>query len=164
MEYEYDMDEPYAGRILWARLAVYGVAFVLVFLLGNCLGGRGKVPESEVVDLQQNIAELAEENKRLEDRVAALGADPQPAESPAPGETPTDEPDADATPDAQAASDGDEMRTYEVKSGDSLYGIAHKMYGDGSKYRLIVEENGLSADDPITVGQELRIPPDPDDD
>lgn len=47
--------------------------------------------------------------------------------------------------------------TYTVKKGDSLWSIASKQLGKGSKYKLIQSANGL-AGTVIRVGQKLKIP------
>lgn len=51
-------------------------------------------------------------------------------------------------------------RTYTVKSGDTLWAIAEKMYGSGGKYMKIFEANTsiLKNPDKIFPGQELVIP------
>ena len=49
------------------------------------------------------------------------------------------------------------MSQYTVKSGDSLWGIAEKLLGDGNKYREIQRANHLSGDT-IYPGQVLTIP------
>jgi nucleoid-associated protein YgaU len=46
---------------------------------------------------------------------------------------------------------------YTVKEGDTLFLIAQKYYGEGSKYSEIVKDNNLSNEN-IEVGQELNIP------
>lgn len=48
--------------------------------------------------------------------------------------------------------------TYEVKKGDTLYGISRAFYGDPEKYRLIMEENNIADPDMIKIGQILVIP------
>jgi serine/threonine protein phosphatase PrpC/LysM repeat protein len=48
--------------------------------------------------------------------------------------------------------------TYEVKKGDTLYGISRTFYGDPEKYRLIMEENNITDPEKIQVGQILVIP------
>lgn len=61
-----------------------------------------------------------------------------------------------------AGADGDwTSRTYTVESGDTLSGIAKKMYGNAGKYPVIFEANRpmLSDPDKIYPGQVLRIPP-----
>lgn len=187
MDYEYD-DEPLEGRVLWGRIAVYGVAFALVFLLGNCMGGGdGGTSEADLEELTEQVRTLASENTVLEQQLAAAtagqgasttGSDDTSAGEPETegGGTPTgdggngqaggesgDGGDSDGGDDG--GDDGDDgeaagTETYTVRSGDSLYAIATEFYGDGSKWRLIAEANGLDDDNRLTVGQELRIPPD----
>jgi len=55
---------------------------------------------------------------------------------------------------------GGDVVTYTVQSGDTLWSIAKKHYGEGSKYMEIFEANkGLLKDpDHIYPGQELKIP------
>lgn len=50
--------------------------------------------------------------------------------------------------------------TYTVVKGDSLWNIAKKHYGDGSKYKLIADANGDKIKNPnlIYPGQVLTIP------
>jgi nucleoid-associated protein YgaU len=68
-------------------------------------------------------------------------------------ESPEEPPDGaiDAESDAQ---------TYTVQSGDTLWRISEKIYGNGSSYMKIFEANtGLLKDpDQILPGQELKIP------
>jgi nucleoid-associated protein YgaU len=55
---------------------------------------------------------------------------------------------------------GAAARTYVVKSGDTLSGIAKSMYGDAGRWPAIFEANKDKISDPnlIHPGQELRIP------
>lgn len=48
--------------------------------------------------------------------------------------------------------------TYKVKSGDSLMMISRKFYGEDSKYKLIMEANGITNENLIAAGQVLKIP------
>lgn len=48
-------------------------------------------------------------------------------------------------------------KTYEVKKGDTLWGISDKLLGSGSKYKQIMDLNSL-ASDVIFPGQVLKIP------
>ena len=47
---------------------------------------------------------------------------------------------------------------YQVKSGDTLWTIAERFYGDGRRHRVIAVINHLTDPDHIVVGQELEIP------
>lgn len=47
--------------------------------------------------------------------------------------------------------------SYTVKKGDTLYAIAKKLTGDGSNYKAIANNNGISNPDKIYVGQVLLI-------
>lgn len=48
--------------------------------------------------------------------------------------------------------------TYKVKTNDTLWEIAKKYYGDGSKYTLIANENSISNPNMLNVGAEIIIP------
>jgi LysM repeat protein len=53
-----------------------------------------------------------------------------------------------------------QMQTYVVQSGDSLYAISRKFYGDSSRIDLIFEANRdvMRSKNSLSVGQKLRIP------
>lgn len=161
MDYDYDVDDDYGGRILWGRVAFFGVGLLLAFLLGRCAASG--VPQSEVEQRDAEIRELSEEVTRLQGEVEALriGGGPVQTQTEEPTATGTETPTSDGTgTDAPQTAEG--ARTYTVKDGDTLYTIAQELYGDGSKYTLIVEANGLSEDNPLREGQVLQIPPDPE--
>lgn len=50
-------------------------------------------------------------------------------------------------------------QTYIVQPGDTLYGIALDLYGDGAKFALIAQANGLDENRRIHSGMRLTIPP-----
>ncbi|BBZ33453.1 LysM peptidoglycan-binding domain-containing protein [Mycolicibacterium confluentis] len=49
-------------------------------------------------------------------------------------------------------------RTYTVVSGDTLWAISERFYGDGSKYQRIADASGVANPDLIHPGQVLTIP------
>lgn len=49
-------------------------------------------------------------------------------------------------------------RTYTVVSGDTLWAIAERFYGDGNRYHEIAAASGISNPDLINVGQVVTIP------
>jgi LysM repeat protein len=93
---------------------------------------------------------------------AAESAEPQvvpasveePVPAPAP---PAPEPEA-APPPPPPPPPPPAPRTYTVISGDTLWAIAERFYGDGSKYQRIADASGISNPDLIHPGQVLTIP------
>ena len=57
-----------------------------------------------------------------------------------------------------APTEAPEKRIYTVVSGDTLWAIAARFYGDGSQYPKIASANGIANPDLIMVGQKLTIP------
>lgn len=60
----------------------------------------------------------------------------------------------------RSSANAPKVRTYTVKNGDTLWGIAKKYYGDGAKYLTIYNANKGKIKNPnlIYVGQTLTIP------
>lgn len=84
----------------------------------------------------------------------AGGAEAPATEAPAaPTAAPAAPTEAPAAPTAAPA-----QRIYTVVSGDTLWAIAARFYGDGSKYPKIASANGIANPDLIMVGQKLTIP------
>ena len=78
---------------------------------------------------------------------------PEPeAAAPAAAEEPAVEEAAAAEPEPEAA------RTYTVESGDTLWAISERFYGDGNKYQIIADASGIANPDLIQPGQVLTIP------
>ncbi len=71
-----------------------------------------------------------------------------------------DQPAADRAAPESAPVSAPAQRTYTVVSGDTLWKIADRMYGNGSKYMKIFEANTgvLEHPDRILPGQDLVIP------
>jgi len=60
------------------------------------------------------------------------------------------------TPNADAY-----VEEYSIKAGDTLSGIAHRIYGDWRLWRLIADRNALVDVRVLAVGTTLLIPPKP---
>jgi nucleoid-associated protein YgaU len=60
----------------------------------------------------------------------------------------------------QVSSPAENTRFYVIQKGDTLYGIAQEMYGNGMKYPELFEANREVIEDPdkIYPGQKIRIP------
>jgi LysM repeat protein len=83
-------------------------------------------------------------------------------DAPPPPEPEAEAPAAPAPVEAEAAPAGEPepepARTYTVESGDTLWAISERFYGDGSKYQVIADASGISNPDLIQPGQVLTIP------
>lgn len=161
MEHDYELEDDYAPRVLWGRLAFFLLALVLAFAVGRCTKSAG-VAESDFKAEQQKVLALQSDNAVLEQQLDAAtsgqgnqdggnndGGNNDQGQDDEPSEAPGDEPIADG-------------QTYTVQSGDTLTTIAEEFYGDPTKFDLIVDANNLSEDTPLRVGQELVIPEDPE--
>ncbi|HVM35412.1 MAG TPA: LysM domain-containing protein [Actinomycetota bacterium] len=156
-DYEYDFDsepeeEPGGrGRVLWGRVAAFGGALLLAFLVGRA-SAPGGIPEEELRAARTEARAAEEEADQLRDELAAAQAETeQPAEEPTGGGGGKKQ--ADPEP---------ENEIYVVQSGDTLTTIAEKEYGDASLDDFLAEANpGI---DPLAlrVGQEIVIPPKPE--
>ncbi|TDZ80086.1 LysM domain/BON superfamily protein [Mycobacteroides salmoniphilum] len=80
---------------------------------------------------------------------------PVPPAEEAPAEEPAATAPAAAEPEAPAAP---EPRTYTVVSGDTLWAIAERFYGDGNQYQKIADASGVANPDLIQPGQVLTVP------
>jgi LysM repeat protein len=76
-----------------------------------------------------------------------------PAAEEAPAPVPEAEPASPPPPPPPPA-----VQTYTVVSGDTLWAISERFYGDGSKYQVIADASGVSNPDLIHPGQVLTIP------
>ena len=108
-------------------------------------------------------------------RPAIVSAEPRAQSTIAPTEEPTkrpyvfptpifiptyadDTPVPRSTPGATSVPLQPGTDTYTVQSGDSPWLIAQKVYGDGTKYKLIMDANGLTDQTKLRVGTVLKIP------
>ena len=89
---------------------------------------------------------------------------PPPPAAEAAEETAADEPAEEAVAEEAVSEAAPEpapepaARTYTVVSGDTLWAIAERFYGDGSKYQVIADASGVTDPDLIQPGQVLTIP------
>lgn len=147
-EWDYEEARDRGPRVLWGRVVALGLFLILAFLFG-----RWTAPAPTLTaKLDDARAELEAADRKiasLEDQLAAQSA---PEEETQPTPTPADE----QTP----AASGKE-RTYIVKSGDTLAGIAVRFYGDSTLDDVIAEANDITDPTSITPGQKLIIPPKP---
>ena len=103
---------------------------------------------------QQALTKASSEGQTLSQVLATLlvhwvGPVPRPAPAPSP---------PPAQPEPVQPAPAPVLRTYTIKRGDTLGGIAKAMYGNASKYRIIAEANHIADPRRIWVGQVLTIP------
>ncbi|ERB51661.1 lectin [Rhodococcus sp. P27] len=75
-------------------------------------------------------------------------------------EAPTAEaaPEPAPAPEPEPAPAAPAAQSYTVESGDTLWAIAERFYGDGNQYQRIADANGIPNPDLINAGQVLTIP------
>ena len=110
--------------------------------------GGAIADESERQKIIDVLAAIPGIDQVRDDMVVAATPAPEPAAPPA------------AAPANPPAAEEPEARTYTVASGDTLWKIAERMYGNGSQYMKIFEANTdiLEHPDRIFPGQKLMIP------
>lgn len=116
------------------------IGLCCVIVVAVCLSCQNQEPgEPEMV--------LPEAQPEVHEEVAPV---PEPA--PTPAEQAVVEPPAPAE------------TTYVVKSGDTLYSLAKRFYGDGKLSNVIYDANRDRIPHPrlMRVGTEIRIPPKPE--
>jgi hypothetical protein len=83
---------------------------------------------------------------------------PEPEVVPAAVEEPAPAPEPEPAPAPPPPPPPPAPRTYTVVSGDTLWAISERFYGDGSKYQRIADASGIANPDLIHPGQVLTIP------
>jgi hypothetical protein len=71
---------------------------------------------------------------------------------------PPPEPTEEAVDEKSGEGAEPSTRSYTVVSGDTLFAIAERFYGDGNRYPEIAAASGIANPDLIHPGQELTIP------
>jgi LysM repeat protein len=142
--WEYDTGSP-RGRVLWGRIIALVVALVVAFLFGRATaGGDGSVSKA-------SYAKVKRELQRAKAQIAGGGNTPVADETP----------EASPTPEPTASATSAKEKSYVVKSGDTLRGIALKFYGDASLDDVIAEANDITDPALLHEGLKLIIPPKP---
>lgn len=166
MDFEYDGADDLGGRILWGRVGVLAVAVLLFFMIGRCSAGGGidiaehealqeqlASEQSQVASLQANVGTLQQTIVDLNAQIASLQG----------GSTITgDGTTTDPTTGTETPSGAVAGQVYVVQPGDTLSDIADAVYGNPLQFGVIAQANGITESNPLQVGQELTIPPNPD--
>ena len=155
-DYEDEPQPPRPGRVLWGRVVILGAALLLVFLIGRATGGDGGVAQADYDEVVAERNDLRSEVATLEEQLDAA-REPTPAPTGSPGAAAGG---ADGATDPEDESEGGE--TYTVEAGDTLEIIAEEFYGDASLDDFLAEANGITDPERLFIGQELVIPPKPE--
>ena len=177
IEPSYEREDPFARgpRILWDRVAALGAGLVFAFLLGWLMAPGGS-PSADVTRLQRQHNEDTRTINSLEASLAAAAATqatptPSPGAALGGGAASGSGPTSTASPGSDTGATGGTSgaggsaqagKTYIVRSGDTLSGIATRFYGRSNHdlTTLIAQTNNL-ADPTIRPGMKLTIPPAP---
>ncbi len=107
-----------------------------------------KTMETEYEQLKLDNLSLTEQVENLQNQLGG-GSDENGGDQSGENET---------TNTSTPASTNSGSTTYTVQNGDTYWGIATKMYGNGSYYTRILTANGLTENDKIREGMTLTIP------
>jgi nucleoid-associated protein YgaU len=114
---------------------------------------KGKKDVRLVLQDDRNLVLYSGEDAVWSTKTETNAAPPPAAESTeAAVEAPETQAEEESAPETPAP------RTYTVVSGDTLFAIAERFYGDGNRYPEIAEASGVTNPDLIHPGQELVIP------
>ncbi|MEX2380777.1 MAG: LysM peptidoglycan-binding domain-containing protein [Opitutales bacterium] len=112
--------------------------------------------KEENLELKREVVELREEISRL-GSVPSREAEPNTTQSAS-----TNQPSSPSSPSQETRPETEaDPRTYEVVSGDTLYRISAKVYGNSRYWEEIYEANRdlLPSENALRIGMTLRIPP-----
>ena len=117
---------------------------------------KGKKNVKLVVQDDRNVVLYAADGPAWSAGTETDAPPPAPVEEPVVDEVVEVEPVAVAEPAAPPTPP--EPRTYTVESGDTLWAIAERFYGDGNRYPEIAAASGIANPDLIHPGQVVTIP------
>jgi LysM repeat protein len=145
---------PIAGRertIPQAGLGVVMVAVIAILVATRFAGGQGPTAPAAAASRSPTPIVAVGQSPTPEPSISA--APPSPAATAAPD--PTSTPRPSPTGEVAGATATAPARTYRVRSGDTLYGIALRF---GTTVKAIQELNGIDDPSRLRVGQVLQIP------
>lgn len=158
-------EEKHSGNSVLRIVIIVAAVVVLAFFIYKVASLSGQVTklneqvtsyktmEAEYEQLKLDNLSLTEQVENLQAQLGGnAGGDNNAAE---PSDTNSNSgSNAQTTP----ANTNSGSKTYTVQAGDTFWGIATKMYGNGSYYDRILTANGLTENDKIREGMTLTIP------
>lgn len=152
-EYEEICRTPKSTGMALGGILTIAVLIVLAFFVYRTVALSGQLKKANASieagsELSEKYEELKLENLALAEEIRSLkgsGEETVPEETTAASTEP-------ATAPVMSYND------YTVVAGDTFWGIAGKVYGDGSKFGLILEANGMTENSKLPIGTVLKIP------
>jgi len=144
--------------IMFHRQLPFVALTVAVGLGMTGCNNKPKAEEPPTTSTQPAFVEPAPEPAYAPTPTPAIA--PTPAPKPLPAQTSTSKKSASstATPAPKAAAKPKAKEPYVVQSGDTLTGIAKRVYGDPNKVKAIVAANPGLDPNKIKVGQKIILP------
>lgn len=156
-------EEKHSGNSVLRIVIIVVAVVVLAFFIYKVASLSGQVTKlneqvTSYKTMETEYEQLKLDNLSLTEQVESLQAQ---LGGNAGGDGSTTEPsDTNSSGSAQTtpANTNSGSKTYTVQAGDTFWGIATKMYGNGSYYDRILTANGLTENDKIREGMTLTIP------
>lgn len=156
-------EEKHSGNSVVRIVIVVAAIVVLAFFIYKVASLSGQVSKlNEQVEsyktMETEYEQLKLDNLSLTEQVENLQAQLGGGTTEGTDTTETTTNNTTTGSSSTTASSNSGARTYTVQAGDTYWGIATKMYGNGSYYERILSANGLTEKDTIREGMTLTIP------
>lgn len=164
---DYDDEDDYHGGLNKLSIILGMIGLVLiVFLIFKCVSLSSKLEDAQNQvtaneELSSRYEAIQLEKMQLEEQLANL-QNPN-AEGDTTGSEDTSSVGANTNTNTSSTggntttSSGNETE-YVVQPGDTAWGIAQKVYGNGAEYQKILDANNLKETDTLSDGAKLKIP------
>lgn len=159
-------DEKHSGLSVARVAIIVAVIVVFAFLIYRAAALSGQVSKlNEQIEtyktMEKDYEQLKLDNLSLTEQVESLTNQAKGETSN--GDDSNSSSDDSTTPastnnNSSGGTATTSSTTYTVQSGDTYWGIASKMYGNGSYYTKILSANGLSENDKLREGMTLKVP------
>lgn len=161
---------PIVFAIVLVALVAAGVGWLVGSLQGREAGrsaaeSRVEAAESAANDLQRQLDEVlasvaaAEPTVPVAPEAAPTTPTPTPtAVSPSPEPSVTAPPSPSPEPSTEASAAEPEFVVYVVRPGDTMWDIAERLLGDGTRFAEIIRDDPAAPPESLRVGETVRVP------
>ncbi len=160
-------EEKYSGNSVLRIVLIIAGIVVLAFFIYKLASLSGQVSKLKTENesyktMETEYEQLKLDNLSLQEQVdslqAQLGGGQTSTDNGVSSANQTNSNQTSNNQSSTTASSTSGSKTYTVQDGDTYWGIATKMYGNGSYYTKILSANGLSENDKLKAGMTLTIP------